>query len=368
MRALSRPAVASRHTLHALRVTEVEELTDDALAITFAVPEELRAVYAFAPGQHVALVRDDGGDEIRRSYSVCTQVGGPLRVAVKLLPGGAFSGWAHEELKVGDELQVMSPSGRFTVDLDRAHARHYAAVAAGSGITPVMSILASALAVEPASRCTLIYGNRSTSSVMFLEELQDLKDRYGPRLQLIHVLSREPQDVELLEGRIDGPKLERLLDTLLEPDSVDGWFLCGPFGMVEASRSTLLSRGVPAAAIHRELFHGDDAAPAPEPRRPAAGDQSDGASVTLVLDGRRSVASVPEDGAPILDVMLAARPDAPYACKGGVCGTCRCRVTEGEVRMDHAYALEPDEIEAGIVLACQSHPVTDTVVLDFDVV
>jgi ring-1,2-phenylacetyl-CoA epoxidase subunit PaaE len=366
MRALSPPPPASRHTLHALRVTEVEPLTDDALAITFAVPEELREVYAFAPGQHVALVRDHGGEQIRRSYSVCSPVDGPLRVAVKRLPDGAFSGWAHQELKVGDELRVMPPSGRFTVDLDLAQARHYAAVAAGSGITPVISILASALAVEPASRCTLIYGNRSTSSIMFLEELEDLKDRYGPRLQLIHVLSREPRDLALLEGRIDGPKLARLLDTLLKPDTVDEWFLCGPFGMVEAARSTLLAGDVPATAIHRELFHGDGAAPPLEPSRRAADDQGEGASVTLVLDGRRSVARVPHDGAPILDAMLAERADAPYACKGGVCGTCRCRVTEGEVRMDRAYALEPDEIEAGIVLACQSHPVTDTVVLDFD--
>jgi ring-1,2-phenylacetyl-CoA epoxidase subunit PaaE len=356
----------SRHALYPLRVAEVERLTDDALAITFDVPDELRELFAFVPGQHLALVREQDGEEVRRSYSICSPIHGPLRVAVKLLPDGVFSTWAHRELKSGDELRVLPPSGRFTLSPDPARTQHYAAIAAGSGITPVLSILASILAIEPGSRCTLIYGNRSTRSIMFLEELEGLKNRYRERLQLIHILSREPQEVELAEGRIDGPKLEQLLDLLLPPETVDEWFLCGPFGMVERARAVLRERRVPGSSVHRELFHGDETSPprAAKASRPA-GEPDAGAAVTFILDGRHSVVTVAE-GVAILDAALSVRPDAPYACKGGVCGTCRCRVTEGEVRMDHSYALEADEIDAGVVLACQSHPLTDTVVLNFD--
>jgi ring-1,2-phenylacetyl-CoA epoxidase subunit PaaE len=357
---------SSRHALHALRVNQVTPITDDSVAITLDVPEDLGELFAFRPGQHLALTRSEHGDAVRRSYSICSAVGEPLRFAVKLLPDGAFSTWAHNELRVGDALHVMPPVGRFTIELDPAHRRHYAAIAAGSGITPIMSILTSALAAEPESRCTLIYGNRTTSSIMFLEELQDLKDRYGARLQLIHVLSREPQEVALAEGRIDRAKLTRLLATIVSAETVDEWFLCGPFGMIEAARTTLSDHGVTSAAIRRELFHGDQQTPPAASTRPTDPAEGDGSAVTLVLDGRRTQLIVPREGIAILDAALAKRPDAPYACKGGVCGTCRCRITEGEVRMDHAYALEQDEISAGIRLACQSHPVTDTVILDFD--
>jgi ring-1,2-phenylacetyl-CoA epoxidase subunit PaaE len=357
---------AARHELHTLRVAEVESLTDDAVALTFDVPKELEEVFRFTPGQHVALVRRDHGDAIRRNYSVCSAVGGCLRVAVKRLPEGVFSGYVHGELHAGDELDVLPPSGHFTVTLDPARSRNCAAIAAGSGITPVLSILSSVLAVEPQSTCTLIYGNRTTGSIMFTEELEDLKDRYPQRFQMIHVLSREPQPVALAEGRIDGPKLEQLLDTLVPPAGIDEWFVCGPFSMVETVRATLRGRGVPAASIHTELFHASDPAVVdrPEPEDPAA---LEGAPmVTLMLHGRRTELRVPREGRSILDAALAVRPDAPYACKGGVCGTCRCRLLEGEVRMDHAYALEEDEIGAGVRLACQSHPVSDTVMVDFD--
>ncbi len=356
---------AARHELHTLQVAAVERLTNDAVAVTFAVPEHLRELFSFAPGQHLALVRRRDGDEIRRNYSVCSPSGGTLRVAVKRLPDGAFSRFVHDELGPGDELDVLPPVGRFTVKLEQTQRRHYAAIAAGSGITPVLSIVASALAVEPESRCALVYGNRTTSSIMFLEELEDLKDRYGERFQLIHVLSREPQPIELAEGRIDGPKLERLLDALVAPQDVDEWFLCGPFSMIETARATLRERGVEPSAVHRELFHAEDAPPPVASSTPLQ-ESGEGASVTIVLDGRRTELKMPTDGRSILDAALAVRPDAPYACKGGVCGTCRCRIIEGDVRMDHAYALEDDEIEAGLVLACQSHPVTNTVMLDFD--
>jgi ring-1,2-phenylacetyl-CoA epoxidase subunit PaaE len=357
-------AATARHELHTLTVGAVDRLTDDAVAITLDVPEHLRELFAFAPGQHVALVRRDAGDELRRSYSVCSPMGGSLRVAVKRLPGGAFSTFADQELRPGDELDVLPPAGRFTPKLDPALTRHRAAIVAGSGITPVLSILASILAIEPGSRCTLIYGNRSTSSVMFLEELEDLKDRYGERLHLIHVFSREPQPVEIAEGRIDPAKLERLLDTLVDASGVDDWLLCGPFSMIESAHETLRRRGVADARVRRELFHAQDA-PLPAPIRPTR--HSPGNMVVrMVLHGRSTELHMADDTASILDAALAVRPDAPYACKGGVCGTCRCRVVQGQVRMDHAYALEVDEIAAGLTLACQSHPLTDVVTLDFD--
>jgi ring-1,2-phenylacetyl-CoA epoxidase subunit PaaE len=355
---------ASRHALHPLRVADVERLTDDAVAITFDVPGELREAFAFAPGQHVAVVRAAGGDEVRRSYSICSPAGGPLRVAVKRLPRGRFSAYAHDGLQPGDVLDVLPPGGRFTTTLEPTRSRNVVAVAAGSGITPVISILQSVLQAEPDSRCTLIYGNRTVRSIMFLEELEDLKDRFTERFSLFHVLSREPQESALAEGRIDAGKMERFLDALIPPATVDEWFLCGPFGMVQEVRSALRARDVPARAIHRELFHADDT---PPPPAPADGAPVEGAAVTIVLDGRRTTLTVPRDGR-VLDAALAVRPDAPYACKGGVCGTCRCRIVEGEVRMDHRYALEDDEVDAGVRLACQSHPVSDRIVLDFDAV
>ncbi len=359
------PAPA-RHELHRLRVAAVEPLTDDAVALTLAVPDRLEELFRFQPGQHVALVRAGHDDELRRSYSICSPVGGSLRVAVKRLPDGAFSAFVHDELHVGDELDVLPPAGRFTVTLDPTRRRHCAAIAAGSGITPVLSILASVLAVEPASRCTLIYGNRTTNSIMFIEELEDLKDRYPDRFQMIHVLSREPQPVPLTEGRVDGPKLEELLETLVPPDDVDDWFVCGPFSMVETARATLRGRGVQPALIHTELFHAQDAAVVTQPGVDDSASPTAGALVTIALHGRRTELRVARNGPSILDAALAVRADAPYACKGGVCGTCRCRLVEGEVRMDHAYALEDDEIDAGLMLACQSHPVSDTVMVDFD--
>jgi ring-1,2-phenylacetyl-CoA epoxidase subunit PaaE len=358
------PFSGARHALHALRVAAIEPLTDDSVAITFEVPDELRETFEFQPGQHVAIVRRSGGDEVRRSYSICSPVGGPLRVAVKLLPEGRFSRYACAKLNPGDTLEVLPPVGRFTTTIDPARARRYAAIAAGSGIAPVLSILWSALDVEPNSRFTLIYGNRSASSIMFLEELEDLKDRYAERFQLLHVLSREAPDVELLAGRIDRAKLSRILELLLPPQTIDEWFLCGPRPMIEELRSTLIEAGVQPGAIHRELFHAEDMTPAAAPpptERPAVG-----AAVEVMLDGRRSTLTVPHDGLSILEATLMVRPDAPFACKGGVCGTCRCRLLDGQVRMDHAYALEEDELADGLVLACQSHPVTDRVVLDFD--
>jgi ring-1,2-phenylacetyl-CoA epoxidase subunit PaaE len=350
---------------HPLRVAEVEQLTADAVAITFDVPAELRGSYAFVPGQHLTLRATVDGEEVRRSYSICSPPSaGRLRVAVKRLEGGMFSGHALTGLAVGDVLDVMTPAGRFGVHPDPAQARHYAAVVAGSGITPVISILGAVLETEPGSRFTLVYGNRDSSSVMFADELADLKDRYPTRLQLLHVLSREPQEAELLHGRIDAAKLGRLLETLVRPQDVDEWLLCGPFAMVEQVRDTLVGRGVPFRHVHLELFHVDGEAP--RMTRPASpSGEATGSEVTVRLDGRSSTFAMPAEGS-VLDATLAVRADAPFACKGGVCGTCRARLVEGEVQMARNYALEQSELDDGFVLACQSVPITPRVVLDFD--
>jgi ring-1,2-phenylacetyl-CoA epoxidase subunit PaaE len=258
----------------------------------------------------------------------------------------------------------MTPSGRFFTELDPTHRKHYVCVAAGSGITPVLSIVASVLAAEPRSSVTLLYGNRTHSSVMFLEELEDLKDTYPERFQLLHVLSREPQEVELFSGRLDADRMGRILDGLLPPDTVDEWFLCGPFEMVSDLRKLLVKEGVPKKQIHAEVFHVESGPPVR--RAPVEAAEGEGAKVTITLDGRRSTFSLPADGPAVLDAALRVRADAPFACKGGVCGTCRAKVLEGTVEMDTNWALEPDEVEKGYVLTCQSHPTSDTVVLDYD--
>ena len=345
-----------------LTVGSVEQLTSDSVAVTFDLPAELAPAFAFRPGQHLTLRRVIGDQDLRRTYSVCSSAaGGPLRVAVKRLEGGAFSTWATGELRAGDELEVLPPAGRFGPVLDPSRVLRYGLVAAGSGITPVLSIAASVLDVEPASEVVLLYGNRTQRDVMFLEELADLKDRWGARLQVVHVLSREEQGSELLSGRLDRERLQRLLSSLVPADSVDEWYLCGPFGMVTEGREVLLEAGADPSRVHVELFH----AQAPPPRVRTAGPVGDAATVTVVLHGRSSTLAVERGGDSVLDAVLAVRPDAPYACKGGVCGTCRARVVSGAVEMDVNYALEPDELAAGVVLTCQSHPTTDEVRLEF---
>jgi ring-1,2-phenylacetyl-CoA epoxidase subunit PaaE len=349
-----------------LRVAAVERLTTDSVALTFEVPPELREQYAFSPGQHLTLRTTIDGEEVRRSYSICSPPSsGTLRIAVKRLEGGVFSGRTIQQIGVGDVLDVMRPAGRFGVRLDPAQAKRYAAIVAGSGITPVMSILAAVLETEPASRFTLVYGNRDAGSVMFLEELADLKDRYPDRLQLVHVLSREERDAELLTGRIDDAKLDTLLSSVIPPDAVDEWLLCGPFELVEQVRARLLARGVPQRRVHLELFHVEGEPVPVRPRSSGGAADADSAEVTVRLDGRTTTFRMPPEGS-VLDATLAVRTDAPYACKGGVCGTCRAKLVEGKVEMARHYALDDDELEEGFVLACQSVPVTPKVVVDFD--
>jgi ring-1,2-phenylacetyl-CoA epoxidase subunit PaaE len=365
------PVRARRGRFHALRVTTVDRLADDAVAVTFDVPEELREAFAFAHGQHLTIRTTLGdGPELRRTYSICTPAtGGPLRVAVKQLAGGAFSTWANTALRPGAVLEVMTPTGGFTSVLDPTAARTYCAIAAGSGITPVLSIAATVLEVEPDSRVVLVYGNRTSRSVMFLEELADLKDRYPTRFQLVNVLSREQQEAELLSGRIDAAKVAQLLQRLIPAQRVDDWFLCGPLDMVDGVREALAEAGIDPHRVHVELFHADGPAPVPRPIEPADGAAAGSVAVTVQLDGRSSSYALPATGATVLDGLVGVRADAPYACKGGVCGTCRARLVSGEVAMDHAYALEQAEIDAGYVLTCQAHPAAGpgtSVVLDFD--
>jgi len=358
-----------RHSVfHPLRVASVERLTDDAVAVTFDVPPELREEFRFQAGQHVSIRSPVVGDEVRRNYSLCAPAtSGRLRIGVKRIPDGVFSGYVAERLRPGDVLDIMTPTGSFSTALDASQRKRYGAIAAGSGITPVLSILSTALEVEPGSSAVLIYVNRTTSSIMFLEDLEDLKDRYPDRFQLIHVLDEEPRDIEILSGRLDAGRLGRILDGLVLPDDVDEWFLCGPLPMTDVAREVLLARGAEPDRIHRELFFVGPP-PAAGDRIPAAAEPepSTGASVTVMLDGRSQSFVLPEDGASILDATLRYRADAPFACKNGVCGTCRAKVVEGKVRMDANYALEPADVDAGYALACQSHPAADRVVIDFD--
>jgi ring-1,2-phenylacetyl-CoA epoxidase subunit PaaE len=326
------------------------------------VPDRLREAYAFTPGQHLTIRGDDGE---RRSYSICVPPSaGTLRIGVKKLPGGAFSDVVVGKLVAGDVLDVMTPAGRFTHVPDPAAERTYVAIAAGSGITPVLSIVSALLEGEPGSFVTLVYANRTHRSVMFLDEVADLKDTYGPRLQLLHVLSREATEVELLSGRLDGERLTAILDALVPVPDVDAWFVCGPQQMVTELGEVLLDAGVPRSRVHTELFHAD-----PVDRAPVAEltDVVDGAAaVTVRLDGRASDFALRPDGPSVLEAAQGVRSDVPFACKGGVCGTCRARVVEGSVAMDVNYALEPEEIERGYVLTCQSHPTSARLVVDYD--
>ncbi|WP_411149621.1 2Fe-2S iron-sulfur cluster-binding protein [Streptomyces sp. A30] len=348
---------------HALPVAAVDRLTDDSVALTFTVPEELREEYRHAPGQHLALRRTVDGTEIRRTYSICSPAPAPgdegsrtLRVGVRLVEGGAFSTYALKEINVGDEVEVMTPAGRFTLDPAPGV---YAAIVGGSGITPVLSIVATLLAREPDARFCLIRSDRTSASTMFLEEVADLKDRYPQRLHLVTVLSREEQQAGLPSGRLDQERLGALLPALLPVGDVAGWFLCGPFGLVQGAERALQKLGVSRTRIHEEIFHVDAAAPVTTAPAPAH------STVTARLDGRGGSWPV-QQGESLLEAVLRNRSDAPYACKGGVCGTCRAFLVSGEVRMDRNFALEPEETEAGYVLACQSHPVTEKVELDFD--
>ncbi len=355
------PPARLRGEFHPLRVAEVSRLCEDAVAITFDVPDELAAAYAFRAGQSLTLRQRDGGREERRSYSICAPAGARPRIGVREVPDGLFSTWLVHQVRPGDEIEVGTPTGAFTPDLTEPG--HHVLIAAGSGITPVLSIAATVLR-DPASTVTVFYGNRHTETVMFADELADLKDRFPARLELVHVLSREPREAELFTGRLDPDRLGQLLDGLVDVDHVAHWWLCGPFEMVAAARDLLAGRGVGAERIHRELFYAGDEPPEPVRHTEAPVDGLV-TETTITLDGRSTTIALPRDTT-VLEGAQRTRPDLPFACKGGVCGTCRAKVTEGEVHLRRNFALEDSELADGFVLTCQSLPVSDTLAVSYD--
>ncbi len=350
---------------HKLRVADVRRETADAVSIAFEVPPPLSETFRFEAGQYLTLRRLFEGEEVRRSYSICAGPDdGALRIAVKRIDGGRFSSWANDEIRPGDVIDVMSPTGRFGIACVPAAARVHVGFAAGSGITPILSITRALLAREPASRVFLFYGNRSTAEILFREELEALKDRYMDRLSVFHVLSREQQDVAVLNGRLDAAKVRLLLRHVVPASSVDHVFLCGPTEMSEEIAATLLELGLAPSQIHTERFVSAlDGVPRRRPQPAPAGTPF--ATASVIADGTRSEIPVAE-GEAILDAALRAGLDLPYACKGGMCSTCRARVLDGTVRMTTNFALEPWEVEAGYALTCQAQPTSRHVVIDYD--
>jgi ring-1,2-phenylacetyl-CoA epoxidase subunit PaaE len=348
---------------HQLRVAEVRRETPECVSLKFELPAELADEYRFTQGQHLALRATLGGEELRRSYSVCSGCDdGELRVAVKKVPGGRFSVWANESLKPGDAIDVMTPEGRFFTPLDPAHEKHYVAFIAGSGITPVLSLIRTTLAREPKSRFTLVYGNRRQASVMFHEALEDLKDRYLARFALYNVFSRDEQDIDLFNGRLDGAKARAFLSALVPPESIDEAFVCGPSTMIELVEQALLEAGVPRAHVHVERF----GVPTSSMPPPIDDTEAAQARIGIVIDGVRREIDFQPGQHSILDAGRAAGLDLPYSCKGGMCSTCRGKLLEGQVKMAKNYALEPHEVAAGFVLTCQSYPLSARVLISYD--
>ncbi len=354
---------------NSLTVSDVRQETKDAISICFQVPENLRSEYAFRQGQYLSILRKFNGEELKRSYSICSAIqDNELRIAVKKVEDGRFSSFAHEALAVGDELNVAVPAGRFHTELDPEATRHYAAFAAGSGITPVISTIKTILQAEPLSQFTLFYGNKTANDVIFLGALEDLKNMFMTRFRLFHIFSRQEMDAPLLNGRIDSEKTQALCDAFLDVSAIDAFFLCGPGTMVRDTRQALMDQGVNARSIKIELFgQSKEAQAAYEERRKklAAGNPGD-TQVTIVNGGRRLSFPLGRDGTSVLDGAMVAGADLPFACKGGVCCTCKAKLTSGEVEMAVNYGLDQDEIDAGFILTCQAQPTTDQITVDFD--
>jgi len=351
---------------HPLTVASVTRETRDAIALTFEVPPELRETFRFVHGQHLTLRADIDGEDVRRSYSICSAVqDNVLRIAVKKAPGGVFSTWANDGVRQGQTIDVMPPMGHFNVPLEAGNRRHYVGFAAGSGITPLLSIIKTTLLTEPHSRFTLFYGNRSSSAVMFKEELADLKDGNLDRLNLVYVMSREPQDIEILNGRIDRAKADALLEHWVDAANIDTAFVCGPDGVMQAVAASLEAHGVPKPRIKVELFAASIPKHERKPQTAPTPGHTD-CAVTVIMDGAARQYTLEKTKENILDAALRQGIELPYSCKGGVCSTCRAKLIEGEVDMDVNFALEDYEIARGFILCCQSYPVTDKVVVDFD--
>jgi ring-1,2-phenylacetyl-CoA epoxidase subunit PaaE len=350
---------------HRLAVNDLRRESADAVSMTFAIPADLTDDYNFTPGQYLTLRTTMDGEEVRRSYSICSGPDdGELRIAVKKVDGGAFSSWAADELKPGDQLDVMTPTGRFGVAHAPDQARIYVGFAAGSGITPILSIARGVLAREPDSRFFLFYGNRSTGGMLFREALEELKDRFLQRLSVFHVISGEEQDIPILHGRLDGEKVRVLLRSLVPAASVDHVFICGPTAMSEDIETTCREIGIAEDRIHVERFVSEFGGK-PRAKKIIEASAPPKAMASLTIDGKRREVPVAEDES-ILDAALRAGMDLPFACKGGMCSTCRAKLVEGEAQMEVNYSLEPWELKAGFILTCQARPVSDRVVVDYD--
>ncbi|MBA4218708.1 MAG: phenylacetate-CoA oxygenase/reductase subunit PaaK [Proteobacteria bacterium] len=347
---------------HPLRVASVERDTEDAVVVRFDAPAD--GSFAFEPGQYLTLRTELGGQEVRRSYSLCSDR--QLQVGIRRVDGGVFSTWAHEQLQPGDVIEAYPPQGRFVLPPAPAEGRHVLFIAGGSGITPMMGLMAALLEREPASRATLIYANRRTASTMFKEALEDLKNRFMTRLSLHHVFSREAVDAPLYGGRLDAGKLSAFLAGPVPAASVDEVFVCGPFEMNDQAEAALRGAGLPAERIHIERFgtpQSMSGQPAPHETKP--GDAAE-ARVTVIRDGMSREIEFHAGDPSLLDAAAREGMDVPFSCKSGVCSTCRCKLLEGQVRMDRNFALDKDEVAAGFILSCQAHPLTDRVVISFD--
>ena len=354
--------------LHKLRVAEMKREMPDAVSVRFELPENLRERFAFKAGQHLTFRREFNGEEVRRNYSVCVSPSeGVLKIGVKKIVGGAFSSWVNDELKAGDELEVMAPHGSFCWSFDPDARREYVAFAGGSGITPILSLMKTALAMEPNSRFTLFYGNRNSMGVMFLEEIAGLKDRYIDRLSVYHFLEDEEEEIDLFNGRLDRAKVETLLSSLVKPENIDTFFICGPGPMMDAAEEALLAKGVEKQRILIERFTTGPLSAAQAAAARVLEEKAAGLKMSVTLNGRRMNIAFDPAQHSILDNVRAAGLPAPFACKGGVCATCRAKVTAGEVSMKVNYGLSEQEIADGFVLTCQATPLTEGVALTYDV-
>lgn len=352
---------------HPLRIAEIRRETADAVSIRFEIPEDLKETFKFQAGQHLTLRADVGGEDVRRNYSVCVAPSeNEIRIAVKQMPAGKFSVWANRELREGGRIDVLPPMGRFIIPEADGLSPWYLALAGGSGITPVISILKAVLETKPQSRFTLLYGNRDTASVMFLEELAALKNRYLERLEVYHFLEFEAEDIELFNGRLDRAKCDEVLASLVEVNAVDAFFICGPGPMMDAAEAALLSRGARADRIFIERFTTGAVSAEQTARNEALQQKAAGTGLVVTLDGRRSRVRFDAEKGNILESVQAAGLPAPYACKGGVCTTCRAKVLSGTVEMKKNYGLSESEIAQGYVLTCQAVPTSSEVVLSYD--
>ncbi|TVR81756.1 MAG: phenylacetate-CoA oxygenase/reductase subunit PaaK [Saprospirales bacterium] len=357
-----------QNKFYTAEVSKIIRETADSVAIEFKLPEEIIDDFLFIPGQYLTIKTLLNGKEVRRNYSICSApYEGVLRVGIKELPGGKFSTYANRDLKEGDILDIMPPMGKFVHQVDSKSKHHYLGIACGSGITPVISIVKSILKDEPGSRFTLFYGNQTSSTIMFKEEIEGLKNLFLNRFSVYHILSREKGDIPLFEGRIDREKIKKFSRLFFSPDQVDGVFICGPGNMIVDISEQLQELGVPAEKIHFELFTTEGMKPKERKSTKASEITGDFVRVNLRIDGDIYNYKMPKEGTTLLDGAANTGADVPFACKGGVCSTCRAKLIRGKVDMEVNYALEPDELEQGFILTCQSYPLTDEIAVDFDI-